>query len=205
VSEPRLFADRGCPFAHRVLALADHLGIALDQRESIVGDKPKELTAYSESLRIPLMVHGDLVITESLVMLEYLSELHGFSAAYPEGLVARTRHRHAMAVMDQTLTPLLFRDAAPEAARVSDTVRALEAATAGTRAEPCLLGFHVAPIWLRLRWWQPQGAIVRAIEARRDLCRWLDTTTSFEAVVRTAPDRAEHTADLEYARATGLV
>ena len=46
------------PFAHRVLTLLDHLGIAFDQRQSEVGDKPEGLADYSRSGRIPLLVHG---------------------------------------------------------------------------------------------------------------------------------------------------
>jgi len=204
VSQPRLFADRGCPFAHRVLALVDHLGITLDRNESAIGDKPEGLAAYSESQRIPLLVHGDLVVTESAVMLDYLAELHGFAAAYPEDLRMRTRHRYAMAVIDDVLTAPLFRDTAPNAARLADTVRALEAAVSDTRAEPCLLAFHAAPIWLRFRWWRTGVAVVRAVEARPDLCRWLDTATRLDAVARTAPDRAEHATAFDQARAAGM-
>jgi len=205
VSQPLLFSDRGCPFAHRVLGLVDHLGIEIGRRESAIGEKPEGIAAYSESQRIPLLVHGDLVIGESRVMLEYLAELHGFAAAYPEDLLARTRHRHVMAVMDDVLTAPLFRDTTPNAARLADTVHALEAAVAGTRAEPCLLAFHVAPIWLRFRWWRTGAAVVRAVEARPDLCRWLDAATSLDAVARTAPDRAEHATALDQARAAGLL
>ena len=28
-----------------------------------------------------------------------------------------------------------------------------------TAPAPCVLTFHVAPIWLRLQWWRPAGAV----------------------------------------------
>ena len=37
---PVLFADRGCPFAHRVRALLDHLTVVHDVVESPPGERP---------------------------------------------------------------------------------------------------------------------------------------------------------------------
>ena len=139
-------------------------------------------------------------------MLEHLAEHYGFAAAYPADLVTRTRHRHAMAVIDDSLVPLLMERsvAALDGARLDDALTAVERAAIGQPA-PSLLAFHVAPVWLRFRWWQPEGAVTRAVEARPDLRRWLDAATRLDPVSRTAPERALHLADIARARAAGLM
>lgn len=115
-----------------MLALLDHLGCPPDLRESMVGEKPEGLYQYSSSGHIPLLVHGDLVLTESRVMLEHLAEHYGLDEAYPADLGARSLHRHAMAVVDVFLAPLLFTptDTDVDAPGLDDALRALEDATA---------------------------------------------------------------------------
>jgi glutathione S-transferase len=202
-----LFADRGCPFAHRVLALLEHLGRPPDLRESVVGEKPDGLYQYTSSGVIPLLVHRDLVLTESRVMLEHLAEHYAFADAYPLDLGARSRHRHAMAVVDAYLAPLLFGriDADVDGPRLADALRVLEVATAGVGPRPHLLAFHLAPIWLRFQWWHPAHPMIRAIEARGALCRWLDTAAQLECLKRTAPDPVTQQEDLARARQAALL
>jgi glutathione S-transferase len=202
---PVLFHDRGCPFAQRVRALVDHLDLPMESREALVGDKPDGLEAYSSSGAIPLLVHGDLVITESRVMLEHLAEYAHFDGAYPADLAWRTRHRHSMAVTDEILAPLLMASARAETRRIEDALDALQAATDDQMPYPCLMSFHVAPIWLRCRLWRPTSEVTRAIEARPTLCRWLDAAARLESVVRTSPDPETHAIDLERARDAGLM
>lgn len=203
---PMLFCDRGCPFAHRVLALLDHLGCPVDLRESLVGHKPAGIGRYSASGSIPLLVHGDLVLTESRVMLEHLAEHLAFADAYPADLGARTLHRHAMAMVDNVLAPLLHRTPADaDKPRLGEALTALEVATATVAPRPCLLAFHVAPIWLRFRWWHPGGPVIRAVEAHAALCVWLDAAAQLDCITRTAPDLVEHCEDFARARQAGLL
>lgn len=190
-----LFSDRGCPFAHRVLALFDHLGCKPDLRELMVGEKTGELYQYSASGSVPLLVDGDLVITESRVMLEHLAEFYEFES-YPANLQERSLHRHAMAVVDDFLVPLLFGRAEVDATRLDDALNTIEDATATVTPSPCLLAFHVAPIWLWFRSWRPEHAVTRAIRAREPLCSWLDATVQLDCVRRTASDPATHEEDV---------
>jgi glutathione S-transferase len=199
---PILFHDRGCPFAHRVIALAEHLGIDLERRQSLLGDKPAGVEQYSSSSAIPLLVDGDLVITESRVMLEHLAERYGFTDAYPDELMRRTRHRHAMAVTDEHLVPALMYGRASR--RLDDALRALEQVI-DRPPHPCLMTLHVAPIWLRFRLWRPTDEVTRAIEARPTLARWLDDAAALPCVARTAPDPETHARDLVRAREAGLL
>lgn len=207
LAPPVLFSDRGCPFAHRVLALLGHLGAPVERRESPVGEKPDGLEQHSAAGYLPLLVHGDLVLTESRVMLEHLAEHHGYTDAYPADLAARSLHRHALAVVDRTLVPLLFgrKHAEPGDPRLEDGLAALAAATATVEPRPSLLALHVAPMWLRFRWWQPASVVTRAIEARTSLAVWLDATIELACVTRTAPDRIAHLEDLSRARQAGLL
>lgn len=197
-----LFADRGCPFAHRVLALLEHLGYPPDLRESMVGDKPDGLYQYSASGVIPLLVDGDFVLTESRVILEHLTEHYGFADGYPVDLKVRSLHRHAMAVVDGFLAPLLFAkpEAAVDRARLEDALRTLEQATTSVAPQPHLLAMHIAPIWLRFRLWHPTHTVTRAIEARGSLCDWLEAALQLDCLRHTAPDPVTHREDFARSR-----
>lgn len=183
---PVLFMDRGCPFAHRVLALLDHLDVAHDTKAAPVGQIPDGLEAWSPSGRIPLLVHGAIAIGESRVMLEHLAEAYAFDCAYPSELVRRTLHRHAMALFDNFLIPTLLRgDDGLATARLAECVDVLERVTADSLPEPGLLAFHLAPMWLRCKWWRRDRAITHALASRRALAGWLDDAARLPAIVRT--------------------
>lgn len=201
-----LFADRGCPFAHRVLALLEYLGSPPDLRESLVGEKSEEIYQYSSSGSIPVLVHGDLVLTESRVMLEHLAEQYAFADAYPADLGSRSRHRRAMAIVDDFFVPLLFgrTDAKVDGPRLDDALRALEQVTT-MAPRPNLLSLHIAPIWLRFRLWHPAHAVTRAIQSRETLCRWLDVALELDCLKNTAPDPVLHLEDLAKARQLALM
>lgn len=196
-ARPLLLADRGCPFAHRVRSLLDHLGVGHDLIESPPGERPAGLDRWSTSGRIPLLVHGDLSIGESRVMLEHLAEAYAFEKAYPASVVERTLHREAMAIVDSELAPALLRDSVAREARLAECLGRLDDVARMTLPSPCVLSFHVAPIWLRLQWWQPKGAVTRSIRERPRLAEWLDAAAQLPSVARTSPSRAENTRDFE--------
>jgi glutathione S-transferase len=182
----RLFADRGCPFAHRVLALMDHLGLQCETSMSPIGEHPEGLSSFSPSGRIPLLVHDDLVIGESRVILEHLSEAHGFADAYPDDLRRRTLHRQAMALVDAFIAPRVFREDGPGSeARVSECLDLIAEVATGP-AVPSLFAFHVAPMWIRLQWWRPDSLVTHAIRKRSALATWLDAAATLAPVARTA-------------------
>lgn len=202
----RLFTEYGCPFSHRVLALFAHLDVEHEVVECPVGDRPLGLERHSKHGRVPLLVHGDIVLSESRVMLEHLSEHFDMAGAFPDRLRDRSRHRHAMAMVDGSLVPLLTAGLREHGgSRLDDALDALEDATSNTAPTPQLLALHVAPIWLRFRWWRPTGAVVQAVEARPALCRWLDLAVALECVRRSAPDKAMHLADVDRVRSAGLL
>lgn len=193
---PRLLAERGCPFAHRVHALLVHVGAAYEIVESAIGQHPAELASHSPSGRVPFLVHGELAIGESRVMLEYLAEVYAFAEAYPSNAAARALHREAMAVVDAHFATALFVDTRLTEARLGEVVDRLAAVAAFTPASsPSLLAFHVAPVWQRLRWWKPECRVTRALGERPLLVEWLDATTRLPAIAKTSPTRAENVRD----------
>lgn len=194
---PLILADRSCPFTHRVLALLAHLDVSHDLREAAAGAIPQGLQRWSPSGRIPLLVHGDIVIGESRVMLEYVAEAYAFATPYPGGLVESTLQRHAMAVMDTTVAPLLFptlQENTLDPSRLSECIDVLEQAVL-TSPPPNLLAFHLAPIWLRFQWWHPDSAVTRLVRARPALAGWLDEAVHLPSVVSTSPKRSDSVAD----------
>ena len=196
VGRPHVFADRGCPFAHRVLALLDPLGLEHDLTESPVGLKPAGLERWSPSGRIPFFVHGPLAIGESRVILEYLAEAYGLESPGPHGLVPRTQRSHAMTLFDGSIVPRIVGDeAAIDQRRLDECLDVLASVALASPPEPSVLAFHVAPMWLRLQWWRPDGRVTRSVRDRPELAAWLDAATSLASVVRTSPSREQNTAD----------
>ncbi len=194
-ASPVLFADRGCPFAHRVLALFCELGVTPELRLAAAREVPEGLAAYSPSGRIPFLVDGPVAIGESRVILEHLAEAYAFERAYPTDLSHRTRQRHAMAVFDGVVVPRLFREDGLDLPRLIECLDVLERAAAAPAA-PSLFAFHVAPFWLRFQWWRPEGAVTRAVRRRPALASWLDAAAALGAVARTSPTDAERAAEV---------
>ena len=138
-------------------------------------------------------------------MLEYLAEYYAFVDAYPAELGARSLHRHAMAVVDDYIAPLLFVHTDVDGPRLDDALHALEKATTTVAPLPNLMAIHIAPIWLRFRVWHPGHAVTRAIEARHALCNWFDAALQLDCLKCTAPDPVTHQQDLARARLLALI
>jgi hypothetical protein len=136
-------------------------------------------------------------IGESRVMLDYLAEAYAFEQAYPTSVAPRALHREAMAIVDGQIVPGLSRDSGLGQARLTECLDRLEEVTRITTPSPCVLSFHLAPIWLRLQWWRPEGDVTRSIRERPRLVEWLDATTRLPAVARTSPNRTENIRDFE--------
>ena len=62
----KLVADEGCPFTHRIRALAAYLGLELERVEVPIGRKHPVALAHSPTGRVPLLIHDGLVIGESV-------------------------------------------------------------------------------------------------------------------------------------------
>jgi len=199
-----LFSDRGCPFAHRVQAWLAFVGCPVDHRCAPVGEVPDGVERYAPSRPLPLLVDGDLVLTESRVMLEHLADRQGV-VPWPGALRARTLQRHGAALVDTWLAPALFGRGSVAGPRLEDVLDALEVATAAVAPGAGVLAYHVAPIWLPFRWWHPGSPITHALASRPALVAWLDAAAALPAVVATWTDPTTHPEDLERARVAGLI
>ena len=76
----------GLPFEERLIRLS-------------APDSAAELRRHSPSGRVPVLVHDDLVIAESLAIIEYLAELAPEAGLWPEDRPARARARAVAAEM----------------------------------------------------------------------------------------------------------
>lgn len=190
-----LFADRGCPFAHRVRALFTHLGVEHEVVEAPPGTHPPELARWSPTHRIPLLVLHGVGIGESRVMLDLVAETHAFAQAYPPRALDRALHREVMAIVDEKLAPALTHEPLLPPARLAEYLDRLAHVARSSPASPCSLTFHIAPIWLRLQWWRPHGQVTKAIRERPTLVDWLDASASLPAVVATSPAQANSIED----------
>jgi glutathione S-transferase len=193
---PLLFFERSCPFGHRVRSLCAHLDVRLTLREGPAGALPPGLDIHAKGGHLPLYVQGTLVLTETRAVLEHLAELTEFADAFPPELAARTLHRNAMGVADRVMFRELMRpDPTHDPAALEDSVSALGAAASVSPPRPCLLTFHLAPLWLHLRVLRPEGRFTRAVLAQPALAAWLDAGIQVEAVRATGPELGELHAD----------
>jgi len=174
-----------------VRALFAHLGVGYDLVESAPGTTPPELTRWSPALRAPFLVQEGTGVGESRVMLELLAETHAFARAYPSHPLDRALHREAMAIVDEKLAPQLVHDRPLRSAHLTEYLDRLTHVARTTPAAPCLLAFHVAPVWLRFQWWRPRGQITEAIRGRPTLVDWLDAIAALPAVASTSPTRED--------------
>lgn len=196
MSSLTLFADRGCPYAHRVLALLAAIGADVDLRATPLGTKPIGVWDHSATGQIPLLVDGDLVLTESQVMLEYLAEKFDYVEGLPPSVEGRAEHRRGMALIDRFLAPRLIDPDVRDGARFDEVLDALDRIVAAAGPET-LLAFHAAPIWLHLQERRVAVEVMRRIRSRDRLLGWLDRAVATDSMRQTTPDFAVVAKDVE--------
>ncbi|MEN9799629.1 MAG: hypothetical protein RL653_3326 [Pseudomonadota bacterium] len=189
----RLFFSEGCPYAQRTRALIDHLGQPCELEALDLAHKPAHFLALSPTAAVPLLLDEGLVLYESAIINEYLAERLGWRDAWSADVRQRAVERLAMKRFDEFLAPLFFqalKDPSLPDARPAwrKEVGLLRTAAAG-RPGASLLGFHLAPHVLRMRWLQPDSQVLRALEDEAG--DFLSAALTLPAVVRTSPDRDE--------------
>jgi glutathione S-transferase len=96
-----LYDKPECPFCYRVRTLLNVVGADFRQRRYDDPDAAREWQALTPARTVPVMVHGDLVLTDSAVMLEYLQDLYG--GLLPEEPADRARIRALVHYADNPL------------------------------------------------------------------------------------------------------
>ena len=128
------------------------------------------------------------------MILEYLAEVFHFASTRPANALERALESEAMALVDTILVPRLLTSDSDVKPRLVECLEVIEGAVART-ANPSLLTFHAAPVWLRFQWWHPAGAVTTQIRRHSRLRAWLDAAAANHGIVKTAPDPAQNIAD----------
>lgn len=187
----RLFFATGCPYAQRTRALLTHLRQPFEPREIDLSNKPADFLALSPTGAVPLLDDEGFVLFESAVVNEYLAEKYAWAEALPADVRERARHRLAMKRFDDVLAPLFFRSLKePNAIDAHLTWRRELAYFAEiVRDAPVrsLLGLHVAPHWLRMKWTKPDSRVVTEMQAAAGA--FLDAAEALPEIQATLPDR----------------
>jgi glutathione S-transferase len=194
----RLFSAQGCPYAHRTRSLLTLLNEPFEVEEINLANKPAHFLALSPTGRVPMMQDEGLLLYESAIINEYLTEKRGWAGAWPSDLGLKARQRLAMVQWDSVVIPAFFgamrdRSSLEGAAgeRVHRELGELEKTVKASGGPECLLGLHLAPFWLRMGWLREDTPLVGQLEQRLGtLARWLDAAVALPAVQKTAPDRA---------------
>ena len=83
-------------------------GVAFTQKLMRFDDHPErvDFRTFSDTGTVPALHHGDLRISESLAILEYLADLHPEKGFWPADMAARARARAISAEMAAGFRPL---------------------------------------------------------------------------------------------------
>ena len=105
----KLYSAKICPFAHRCrLALAEK-GLDFTLVNIDLRNKPSWYKEINPREAVPALIHGDFIITESLVINEYIEDLAETSLLMPETAQGRALTRRCIASADSTLVPSFYR------------------------------------------------------------------------------------------------
>lgn len=187
----RVFAFAGCPFAHRTLSLLTHLGVGFERREIDLANKPADFLALSPTGKVPLLEDEGFVLYESAVINEYLAERFEWSG-FSSDVRERARERLAIVQFDQVIAAKFYGSLkAPGAELEPGLVKEIDRLAEVVEGKPVasLLGFHLAPFWLRWNWIEPEAAILRRMRSSGKLAEWLDRAVEQKAVATHAPER----------------
>lgn len=69
-----LYSANTCPYSHRVRVVLAEKGIGFETEEVDLDDKPAELSELNPYDAVPTLVDRDLVLYESVIIMEYLDE-----------------------------------------------------------------------------------------------------------------------------------
>lgn len=89
----KLYDAQLSPFAARCRLAIHAKGLDVEMIEVEPGAVPPELDTLTPMHKVPLLVHGDVVVPESETICEYLEDIGAGASLRPEGAVARARMR----------------------------------------------------------------------------------------------------------------
>jgi glutathione S-transferase len=94
----KLYTHKLSPYSAKVRIALEEKGLAFEEvalpiRRSGIVEKPAELLAINPRGQVPTLVHGDVKLHDSTVILEYLEDLKPRPPLYPRGAAERARAR----------------------------------------------------------------------------------------------------------------
>jgi glutathione S-transferase len=96
-----LYDKPECPFCYRVRAALGFVGLGFERRDYDDPAAEREWRSLTPAKTVPVMAEGDLVLTDSAVMLEYLQDRTGM--LLPEAAADRARARTLLQYADNPL------------------------------------------------------------------------------------------------------
>lgn len=93
MSQLTLYSFRRCPFAMRVRFVLNEKNVPFTIKEEDLKNFSPELRALHPEAKVPLLVHDDLVLYESAIIVEYLEEAFPTPALMPATPKARAEVR----------------------------------------------------------------------------------------------------------------
>jgi glutathione S-transferase len=95
-----LYSARRCPYCVRVRLVLAEKGVEHRLVEIDLADRDPVLRSLNPRNRVPVLVHGDVVLPESAVINEYLEEVFPRAAMMPADAAGRAEVRRAMVVFE---------------------------------------------------------------------------------------------------------
>lgn len=90
--KPKLISFKLCPFVQRAVIVLKHKMIAYDIEYIDLADPPLWFVELSPLKKVPLLLVGDHVIFESMVIAEYLDEVYP-NQLHPQDIIVRATNR----------------------------------------------------------------------------------------------------------------
>ncbi len=194
-----LFSSTGCPYAHRTRALLEHLGQDYVSREVDLDNRDPELLKLSPTGKVPFLLDGEYKLFESALINDYLTEKHGFDAAYAGDLELRMQQKLIMRQWDSAVLPAFYRSLGnPEYldAEVTDAIRReltymAEVVERSGDENAALPSLHFGTHWARIDWLREFSGLASLVDEQPILREWLDRAARLPALQKTLPDREE--------------
>ncbi len=92
----RLYSTTYCPYAWATRIVLREKGVPFEVIEVDLRDKPDDLLQISPKGQVPVLVDGDLCLTESMVIAEYIEEKYPLPNLLGEHAADRARVRSAL-------------------------------------------------------------------------------------------------------------
>lgn len=159
-----LYSNSECPYCHRVRMVLAEKGITYEIVEVGLDDKSEEVAGLNPYGEVPILVDRDLVVYDSLVIMEYLDERFPHPPLMHVDPLSRAQHRKALLRIERdwySLIPDLEsrNDGKVTKARkhlresLASTTEAFQATAFFLSEEMTLVDCFIAPLLWRLPKW----------------------------------------------------